>query len=129
MTITKRDEDFLRGLRGGSHWSEDDARRAIALCEASGQSRAAFARTHGLRATRFAWWKKRLAEWTADAECDDADERDGEFVELVVGASHAAMAAATVRVGDVIVELATLDAAAAEFISVLARALQSDACS
>ncbi len=131
MSMTKRDEAFLRGLRKPGHWSEADARRALSLCDASGQSRAAFARDHGLRATRLAWWKKRLGEWTSvPPEQAPAARRDERFVELVAPAGEVAVTAvATVRVGHVVVELSTLDGSAAEFVASLSRALEAGVCS
>ena len=132
MSVTKKDEAFLRGLRGRKQWREDDARRALQLCETSGQSRAAFARQYGLRATRFAWWKRRLAEWASPVASEQGDDAKGaRFVELVSGRDDARSTppAARVRVGAVVVELGTLDDNAAVFVAALSRALRSDACS
>jgi len=133
MKNTKTNEAFLRGLRGPKHWSEADAQRALELCEASGHSRAAFARRHGLRASRLAWWERRLAvgsRRTKQGSVGAPTPRRERFVELVVGADALApCAAATVRVGSVVVELARLDMAAADFIASLCRATGSDACS
>ena len=134
MKITKTDEAFLRSLRGPKHWREKDARRTLSLCEASGQGRAAFARRHGLRACRLAWWERRLAV-TSSARSKGAPvgmpvTHAAGFVELVVGADAAPPSAAgTVRVGGLVVELATLDRAAAEFVAALCRTTGSDPCS
>ena len=135
MGITKGDEAFLRGLRGPRHWTEADARRALSLLEASGGSAAGFARRHGLRATRLAWWKRRLRDWAqegqgdlpARADDDATPTNGGGFVELVVG-SHPGRAAATVRVGDVVVELTALDETAVRFVASLSRALGDESC-
>lgn len=132
MSKTSAEEAFLRGVTGPAHWSEADARRVLALWEASGESRAAFARRHGLRATRLAWWSSRLAAWEeADVEDDTStDPGAGAFVQLVgTRVATTTWSPATVRVGPVVVELATLDAAGAGFIAALTRALGADACS
>jgi len=133
MQITKAAEAFLRGLRGRKHWSEADAGRALGFCEASGQSRAAFARRHGLRASRLAWWERRLVAGSARPKHvpgGAARTRAPGFVELVVGTDAGPhSAAATVRVGEVVVELGTLDAAAVDFVAALCRATGSEPCS
>jgi len=133
MKMTKTDGAFLRGLRGPKHWREADARRALGLYEASGQSRAAFARRHGLRASRLAWWERRLGVGSARPKHGSErtpTTRSSGFVELVVGADASPpCGAATVRVGSVVVELSALDAAAADFVVALCRATGSDACS
>jgi len=128
MSITKTDEAFLRGLHGPKHWSETDARRVLALHASSGESRAAFARRHALRATRLVWWRRRL-EGSAPVATDGktALARADGFVRLVVGGG-APSVLATVRVGSVVVELATLDAAAVSFVAELSQALGGDAC-
>ena len=38
MSKASADEGFLRGVTGPAHWSEADARRVLALCDASGES-------------------------------------------------------------------------------------------
>ena len=130
MSITKKDEAFLRGLCGRKQWKEQDARRALSLCEGSGQSRAAFARQYGLRPMRFAWWKRRLGEWTEPVATSERHE-GVRFVELVAGVNDAPSTrpAALVHAGEVTVELVTLDHDAAAFVAALSRALGTDACS
>jgi transposase-like protein len=44
-------------------WTTKDARRALAACDDSGLSVAAFAREHGVKQQRLSWWRKRLGEW------------------------------------------------------------------
>lgn len=133
MGKTSAEEAFLRGVTGSAHWSEADARRVLAMWEASGDSRAAFARRHGLRATRLAWWSSRLAAWAEPdvAHATSTDPVPGAFVQLMGTRveTTSTWSSATVRVGPVVVELATLDAAGAGFIAALARALGADACS
>jgi transposase-like protein len=127
MVITKRDEDFLRGLKATARWSASDARRVLGLHEQSGESRAAFARRHGLHPERLAWWKRRFAELDAGAAGPDTGSRAG-FVELVPPSSGN-VPAARLRVGRVEVELRTLDVAAARFVAALAHHVQDGACS
>jgi len=131
MSITKADAAFLRRIAGPQHWGEDAARRVLALREATGESEASFARRYGLRARRLGWWRRRLEEWTADEtagapEHADAELGDG-FVELVTR-DRPGSAAATVHVGDVVVELAAVDHAGAEFVAALSRALGAAPC-
>lgn len=135
MSITKSERAFLRRVAGPQHWSEEDARRVLALREASGESEASFARRHGLRATRLAWWRRRLGEWTAQADvgADRAEATptgaDDGFVRLVMSTPPQAPTAATVHVGDVVVEFASVDRGAAEFVAALSRALDAGSCS
>src|SRR4051794_35362095 len=42
-------------------WTPEDARRVLDDAERSGESLAAFARSHGVGPARLYWWKKRLA--------------------------------------------------------------------
>lgn len=51
----------LAGLRGRRQWRPDDARRVLDEVARSEISMAAFARRHGLKAQRIAWWKAQLA--------------------------------------------------------------------
>jgi transposase-like protein len=46
---------------GTSEWTEDDARTALERWRRSGDTIAAFARTHGLSAPRLYWWRRRLS--------------------------------------------------------------------
>jgi hypothetical protein len=128
------DEAFLRGLAGPAHWTEGDARRVLAAWAASGLGRASFARRYGLRATRIAWWEKRLGEWRA-TETLQGGTSEEEFVELValpamerVSRVHGGDVAARVRVADVAIELVVLDEAAARFVAEVARLRGRDAC-
>ena len=132
MSITKADAGFLRRIAGLQHWTEEDARRVLSLREASGESEAGFARRYGLHARRLGWWRRRLEEWTSDEAAGDsqhgADAALGEsFVELVMR-DEARPTAATVHVGDVVVELASVDRAGAEFVAALSRALGATPC-
>lgn len=44
-----------------SYWSEDEGRRVVEAWRRSGENATTFARRHGLRANRLAYWSKRLA--------------------------------------------------------------------
>ena len=50
------------GLAGGSHWNEAYARVLLAEFQESGVSLAEFARRHGIRPGRVAYWQSRLGE-------------------------------------------------------------------
>jgi transposase-like protein len=130
MGMKKAEVEFLMGLAGPRHWSEEDARRVLELLAVSGDSRADFARRYGLRASRLAWWRHRLDEWEPDG-MNDASEAAPlrPFVQLVSTRGAATASVATVRVGDLVIELATLDAESARFIAVLRDALRGDVCS
>lgn len=131
MSITKADAAFLRRIAGPQHWTEEDARRVLTLREATGDSEAGFARRYGMRARRLGSWRRRLDESKAD-EASGAPEHpdvvlgDG-FVELVTR-ERSDSAAATVRVGDVVIELAAVDRAGAEFVAAVSRALEAEPC-
>jgi len=132
MSITRADAAFLRRIADPKHWTEEDARRVLSLREASGESEAGFARRYGLRARRLGWWRRRLEEWTADEAAGDSKHGPeaglGEsFVELVMR-DETQPTAATVHVGDVVVELAAVDRAGAEFVAALSRALGAEPC-
>ena len=127
MDITKRDEDFLRGLRRPQHWKEDEARRAMSLLAASGETQAGFARRYGLRVSRLVWWKRRLARRPVEEVAAEVTSRR-DFVELVPSYSGDEVAA-RLRVGAVEIELRRLDAAAARFVAELARLAETGACS
>lgn len=126
MEITARDEEFLKGLRRSTHWSENDARRALELAEAAGEPRARFARRYGLRSGRLAWWKRRLG--STDQAQESSPTSPVEFVELVSSACEP-RPAALLRMGAVEVELWRLDLAAARFVATLASLAEKDACS
>ncbi len=128
MRIGKRDKEFLLGLTGRRHWSEEDAQRVLSLLEASGESRASFARRYGLRAKRIAWWSGRLYQ----SEDRVSGEAASPWVELLAAVPSGACSdppAARVRVASVSVELMKLDAAAARFVLELARMSEADTCS
>jgi hypothetical protein len=128
MGIAERDEDFLHGLRKRQHWKEAEARRALSLLEVSGESRTVFARRYGLRASRFAWWERRLTKRPMEKSSAAEPALRGDFIELVPS-SPGDEIAAKLRVGAVEIELRALDGAAARFVAELARLARVDACS
>lgn len=60
MATTKKTAERLAALAADRYWSEAEAREALAALDASGLSRAAFAREHGISAQRLRWWRARL---------------------------------------------------------------------
>jgi transposase-like protein len=65
--MSRGDTGWLRTLRGRRHWQHDEAARVLDAWAVSGESMAAFARRHGLRAERLSWWKARLGAPQATA--------------------------------------------------------------
>jgi transposase-like protein len=51
-----------------SEWTEDEARRALERWRQSGETIAAFARSHSVSAPRLYWWRRRLAATVPAAE-------------------------------------------------------------
>lgn len=116
--LTKEDERFLEGLGGPSHWSDEEGRRVVELLDRSGESRASFAHRYGIKASRLAFWQRRFAGLEVAASPAAATAA---WVELVGVASSSSAIAARVRIGEIEVELARLDDAAARFIVALGR--------
>ena len=86
--MTKRNvaEEMAR-LRE-QRWTTKDARRALAACDGSRLSVAAFAREHGVKQQRLSWWRKRLGEW--DGLDPAGDTSPVQFVPAVVQGSRVA---------------------------------------
>ncbi len=57
-----QNETWKRALTESRAWTREEAERAVAACEASGMTTAAFARQHGATAGRLLYWRKRLRE-------------------------------------------------------------------
>jgi transposase-like protein len=57
-----QNESWGRAIAESRPWTRDEAARAVAACEASGMTTAAFARRHGTTAGRLQYWRKRLQE-------------------------------------------------------------------
>lgn len=55
-------EAWERAIDEGRPWTDGEAARALAACDASGISAAAFARRHNLTAGKLYWWRKTLGE-------------------------------------------------------------------
>lgn len=66
---------------GERNWSEAEARRVLAACEASGLSMRAYAMREGLRPRRLYWWTNRLAAVERSRRVEDEAVR---FVPAVV---------------------------------------------
>lgn len=57
---TTKTTERVKALAADRYWGEAEAREAIAALDASGLSRAAFAREYGISAQRLRWWTARL---------------------------------------------------------------------
>jgi transposase-like protein len=57
-----QNEMWKRALAESRAWTREEAMAAVAACEASGMTTAAFARQHGATAGRLLYWRKRLGE-------------------------------------------------------------------
>ena len=64
-----RSASWQKAVEEGRPWTMEEAKRALAACDASGIATSDFARQYGGRPSRFYWWRKRLAE---DASRGDA---------------------------------------------------------
>jgi hypothetical protein len=100
----------------GIHWSEADARSAIAASEASGLSLKAFACRHGLSEKRLYWWRDRIGEVvpakSTEASLVPVTVTRSPFVSL--GSSSISIA-----VDDVQIEVADTTAVAASWVAEL----------
>src|SRR5262245_42943995 len=63
-----QNESWQRAIAESRPWTNEEAARAVAACDASGETTAAFARRHGSTGGRFQYWRKRLLG--AEAERD-----------------------------------------------------------
>lgn len=64
--------EWQGAVKDGSFWTAAEAREALAACERSGETVVAFARRHGLTATRLYWWRQRLKK---DKRVEGGDAR------------------------------------------------------
>lgn len=89
----------LADLAAKSYWRAVDARRALSAWEKSGEPMTAFAKAHGLKASRLAWWRKRLgAEKPTASRCAGASTEAVRFLPVVaVGGADACDEADTTR--------------------------------
>ena len=89
----------LADLAGKSYWREVDARRALSAWKESGEPMTSFAEAHGLKASRLAWWRKRLRAARPEARrCAGASTEAVRFLPVVaVGDAFACDEANTTR--------------------------------
>jgi hypothetical protein len=121
-------ESWLVKLQGSRPWTEAEGRRVFEAWSESGQTVAEFARQKGLKSRRVYGWRERLG---ASPEAGGGDEEGGELaplVPVVVRAPPAQALGLSVPVavslrGGVRVEVATLDAKSAAWVTDLVRSL------
>lgn len=113
--------DWLSELRGSRPWTEQEARRVLDACAASGATVSAFARQAGLLPQRLYWWRERLG---ASTEKDSATS--AVFLPMVVReAPVSGRSSATVWTRDGHrVEVTTLDGASAAWVAAVVRSLE-----
>jgi transposase-like protein len=121
-------ETWLSELRGSRPWTEAEARRVIAACEASGEPIAAFARRSGFEPKRVYRWRDRLGAALAKSDAHELERVSlPAFVPVTVRAAPAppnAGAAVTVCTRDGLrVEVTELDGASAAWVATLVRSL------
>jgi hypothetical protein len=90
----------------------DEARQALREWRASGGPLERFARQRGLTAQRLRWWRDRLSEW------EDPAPREASLAPVVItGRPVERSAAVTLRAGDLVVEVADVEAVPAGWLS------------
>jgi transposase-like protein len=100
--------DTYAEMRTRRHWKREDAARALAEWDESGESLTAFARRNQLGVHRLQWWRAQLAQQTA-AECESVRlvpvvPRQAPLISLASGAVSAVsvtVGAARIDVSDV----------------------------
>jgi transposase-like protein len=124
MCIVRRQEawmtssaEWIGSLSRRGHWTPAEAQRLLDAIERSGESTAAFARRHGIRARRITWWKARLSRTPPGTVT---------LVPVTVRSTAPTTAAAALFVGDVRVELDPARVAPA-WVAAVAAALTRDA--
>ena len=100
-------------LGASRKWTEEDAREALAAQEASGESVNAFGRRLGIVPQRLLWWRSRLGR------------SSGSFVPVEVTSSGPAVVL-TMDSGTRI-EVSAADAASAQWVATVMRALRTRA--
>ncbi len=101
------------GRRSGwKQWTAAEARAALREWESSGEPLEGFARRRGWTAQRLRWWQKRLGEWKG--RCGGAM-----LAPVVITGQPPArpVAAVTLRAGDLVVEVADVEAVPATWLS------------
>jgi transposase-like protein len=109
-------------LFDGRRWSEADARRVIAACEASEESLAEFATRHGIDSQRLYWWRRRLGRASFGVVARTSTPR---FVPVTVRehATATETAAMVVAVDGVRIEVRQVDSATAYWVSMVVASL------
>lgn len=98
---------------GWKQWTAAEARAALREWESSGEPLERFARRRGWTAQRLRWWQKRLGEWAGGGP-------GGAMLAPVViteQPSARSVAAVTLRAGDLVVEVAEVEAVPAAWLS------------
>jgi hypothetical protein len=67
-----RRAEWQRANAKGRLWTAVEARDALAVCDRSGETLAAFARRHGIAVYRLYWWRRRLKKTEGIAKAPDA---------------------------------------------------------
>jgi hypothetical protein len=102
------------GRRSGwKQWTAAEAGAALREWESSGEPLEGFARRRGWTAQRLRWWQKRLGEWKKGRP-------GGAMLAPVVITDQLAArpaAAVTLRAGDLVVEVAEVEAVPATWLS------------
>jgi len=103
------------GRRSGwRQWRADEARRVLREWRASGLPLESFARERGLTGERLRWWRNRLSEWK------DPGPGETSLAPVVITGVSAPVersAAVTVRAGELVVEVADVEAVPAAWLS------------
>ncbi len=103
------------GRRSGwRQWTVEEARETLREWRASGLPLATFASQRGLTGERLRWWRNRLSEWKG---AGPAETSLAPVVITGVPAPVERGAAVTVRAGDLVVEVADVEAVPAGWLS------------
>jgi len=86
--------------QAGERWNEGDARAALSVWKASGESLSAFAQRYGLTEQRLYWWRTRIAETAVP-------KRVSELLPVTVSSSMLSLGtcAIAIMVGDIRIEI------------------------
>lgn len=101
------------GRRSGwRQWTAEEARQALREWRASEAPLETFARQRGLTAQRLRWWRDRLSDWKG------AGPGEASLAPVVItGTPVVRSAAVTLRAGDLVVEVADVEAVPAGWLS------------
>lgn len=104
---------------GWRQWTAAEARAALREWRSSGEPLERFAQRRGWTAQRLRWWRTRLSEW-------EEGPPGGSALAPVVITGQPSMrpaAAVTLRAGDLVVEVADVEAVPAGWLSAFMRGL------